>query len=104
MKHFTHMVFGRIFGWLLIGLAIVLASGEAVLALTPGAHPGIVTGELVTLFSGLSRPEQVLEPPTLRALSLVFLNLPAWLVVGTLGLALCRTCRRRPRRFRFRPG
>lgn len=92
------------FGWLLVGLAIVLASGEAVLALGPGAHPGIVTGELVTLFSGLSSPEQLLQPPTLRALGLVFLNLPAWLVIGLLGVALCRTCRRRPRRFRFRPG
>lgn len=97
------MILGRLFGWLLVAVALLLASGEAVMALGLGDDAaGIATGEVVTLLSGYEVP----EPPTIRqpavwALGLV-LQMPAWAVIGPAGILLCWTFRRRPKRFRFR--
>lgn len=101
------MLIGRLFGWLLVGVALLMASGDVVLALGPGEHTGINTGEMVTLLSGYEA-SQVAAGSTGRLLvwaSIVkaqLMQLPAWAVIGPMGAGLSWLCRRRSRRFVFR--
>ncbi len=98
------MVFGRILGWLLVAAAVLLASADAVMALGLGDDTaGIATGEMVTLLSGYEVPHAAgARRPIMQALGLLVLDLPAWTVLGGIGVLLCWACRRRPKRFRFR--
>jgi len=86
---------GRLFGWVLIALATLAASGEAVMALGTGAYDGIAAGEVWTLLSG-----QAVDAAA-RPLVDRVLDLPAWLVMGPLGFALVLAFRRRPKRRMF---
>jgi hypothetical protein len=81
----------------MIGLALLMASGDAVLALGTGEHAGIVAGTLWTLMTGHS-------PETVAAASFgaMLLAWPAWAAIGPVGLALVVACRPRRRRFRYR--
>ena len=99
------MFFGRTIGWLMVVLATMMASGEAVMALGATSYPGLATSEIVTLLVG--QPLQLSlgsAPEVLASLGTGLLAMPAWLVFGTLGLALTQLCRtrrvRRRRRFR----
>ncbi len=99
------MLIGRVVGRMLLAVAVVLASGDVVLAFGPGEHAGIATGEVVTLLSGHPTPEGLIPGIAgLRALISFLLELPAWAVIGPIGAAICWLCRRRPKRYRFRPG
>ncbi len=97
------MFLGRAVGWLLIGLAVIMASGDAVLALGPAEYAGIVTADVVTLLAGHA-PEAT-EPgrSMLDNVQAVVLDLPAWIAVGLMGMALTVACRRRPRQRRYAP-
>lgn len=98
------MLVGRLFGWLLLAFAAILASADAVMALGPGEHMSIATGEMLTLLSGHPEPEGLIGGvPYVHALGRILMNLPAWVVIAPTGAVLCWACRRRPRRFRFRP-
>ncbi len=92
------MLFGRLLGWALLGLAMLMASGDAVLALGPGDHVGIVTGDVWILLAGRA-PERGAFPPSIGSILLAW---PAWAVIAPVGVALLLACRRRRRRFRFR--
>lgn len=99
------MLIGRVVGRLLLALAAILASGDVVLALGPGEHAGIITGEVVTLLSGHPAPEGLVAGSAGLWVPIGFLlDLPAWAVIGPIGAAMCWLCRRRPKRYRFRPG
>ena len=86
--------FGRLFGWLLIAVAVVMASADAVLALGPGDYEGINAGDLWTLLLGSAPPDS----SHLLSLDAVLTAWPAWAVVGLLGLVLLAVSRPRRRR------
>lgn len=97
------MVVGRLCGWLLAGFAILMASADVVLALGPGEHAGIATGDVWTLLAG--------QPPvagqssagaSLATLGVAMMAAPAWAIIGPVGVALAWLCRHRPRRHRLR--
>ncbi len=92
------MVAGRILGWVLIAVALLLASGDAVLALGPGDHAGIMTGDIWMLLAGRA----ALPGPMPESIGAMLLSWPAWAAIGPAGIALVAICRPRRRRFRFR--
>lgn len=92
------MLAGRIMGWLMIGVAVLMASADAVMALGPGDYDSIRTADVVTLLTGDLMTGQGGWTQALRGL----MTLPAWIVIGAGGLATLLMCRKRLRRFRFR--
>ena len=92
------MLLGRLLGWGLLGLAILMASGDAVMALGPGDHMGIVTGDVWVLLAGRTLDAAALSPTA----SAMLMAWPAWALLAPLGLALLWACRRRHRRHRSR--
>ncbi|HTH15620.1 MAG TPA: hypothetical protein VL974_03125 [Magnetospirillum sp.] len=95
------MLFGRVMGWLLIGLAVIMASADAVMALGPAEYAGIITADVVTLLTG-GEPEVSEGVSLLASIEAMLLDTPAWLVMGPMGTALLVACRKRARRYRFR--
>lgn len=95
------MLLGRIVGWFLIAVTVVMASGDAVLALGPADYAGILTADVITLLLGAA-PEPTPEQSLFAALEAVIMDLPAWVVVGMAGTALLVASRKRNKRFRFR--
>lgn len=95
------MLLGRIVGWFLIAVTVVMASGDAVLALGPADYAGILTADVITLLVGAA-PEPTPEQSLFAALEAVIMDLPAWVVVGMAGTALLVVSRKRNKRFRFR--
>ena len=92
------LVAGRVAGWVLIALAVLLASGDAVLAFGTGEHGGIVAGTLWTLITG--HAPEVKATATIGSILMAW---PAWVAIGPVGLMLVVACRpRRHRRFRYR--
>ena len=93
------LIAGRVIGWTLIVLSLLMASGDAVLALGTTEHSGIVAGTLWTLVTGKA-PEPT---TTTESLASMLLAWPAWAAIGPVGIMLVAMCRsRRPRRLRFR--
>ncbi|WP_254432421.1 hypothetical protein [Magnetospirillum sp. SS-4] len=88
-------------GWLLIGLAVIMASADAVLALGPAEYAGILTADVVTLLAGHA-PDAAAGPSPLDSVTAAILDLPAWVAVGLTGISLSMACRKRQRRFAFR--
>ncbi|SDH33458.1 hypothetical protein [Roseospirillum parvum] len=87
----------RLIGWALVLVAILMASGEAVLALGTGSYDGIATGEVLTLLAG-SNPA-FSDANGGGVFSRLLLDLPAWLAMAILGTLLIVTCRKRRHRF-----
>jgi hypothetical protein len=96
------MIFGRLMGWLLIGLAVIMASADAVLALGPAEYAGIVTADVVTLLAGHAPDTAAAGRSVVDSVMVMILDLPAWVAVGLVGISLSVTCRKRQRRFAFR--
>jgi len=99
------LIIGRILGWTLVILAMVMASAEAVMALGTGAYNGLATADVWTLLVGQA-PLEALEGSSNRFLataSIVIMNMPAWIAFGLSGVVVVHLCReRRQRRRRFR--
>jgi len=94
------LIAGRITGWTLIVLALLMASGDAVLALGTSDHVGIVASDLWMLVAGHA-PEP--NATTTTSFGARMLAWPAWLAILPIGIILVATCRpRRSRRLRFR--
>ncbi|MGB0696441.1 MAG: hypothetical protein ACPGOY_12390 [Rhodospirillaceae bacterium] len=97
------MILGRFLGWLCICVAILIASGEAVLALGTGTYDGLATREVWILLSGTpDAPALPLESETVQSLGLatiwqMMMELPAWAVIGPFGFILVLLCRPRRR-------
>ena len=95
------MLFGRIVGWALIGLAVILASADAVMALGPAEYSGIITGDVFTLLTG-GEPEFGGSLSLLASVEETLLDTPAWVVTGVVGTLMLLSCRKRTKRYRFR--
>lgn len=96
---------GRFLGWMFIGLAILTASADAVMALGAGSHESLAAGEVWTLIAGRAPDFETAAPGLPGILGLVgdhIMSLPAWVVMGPLGMALVAAFRRRARRNLFR--
>jgi len=74
------MLVGRLFGWLLIGISVLMASADAVMALGPGEHAGIIAGDLWLLLSGRA------WPPGEPSFATLLMAWPAWTLLAPLGL------------------
>lgn len=83
-------------------VAIIIASAEAVMALGASGHSGLATSDVVTLLTGQS-PQFTASrwPELLSALGAGVMAMPAWLVIGVMGLSLAHVFRKR--RLRRRP-
>ena len=88
---------GRIAGWTLVAIALLMASGDAVLALGSGEHAGIAAGDLWMLFAGRAP-----ESGAAASFAAMLMAWPAWATIGPVGIALVAACRPRRRRFRYR--
>ena len=88
------MLVGRLVGWLFLGISLLMASADAVLALGPGEHVGIVTRDVWLLLAG-----RVWEPahPSVASLMMAW---PAWTLIAPLGLLCLWAFRPRRRRVR----
>jgi len=95
------MFFGRVMGWLLIGLAVIMASADAVLALGPTEYASIVTADVVTLIAGHAPDTTGIGRSVINTLAVAVLDMPAWIAVGLMGLSLSIACRKRQRQRRF---
>ena len=95
------MFFGRVMGWLLIGLAVIMASADAVLALGPAEYAGIITADVVTLIAGHTPDTSDAGRSVFSTLTATLLDMPAWIAVGLMGLSLSVACRQRQRQRRF---
>jgi hypothetical protein len=96
------VIIGRTFGWVLVILAIIMASGEAVMALGTGAYTGLATSDIWTLLVGQS-PEfanQTQSNQLLAAAGAGIMDMPAWLVMGVIGFTFAHVCRKRRARRR----
>jgi hypothetical protein len=86
------MLLGRLVGWLFLGVSLLMASGDAVLALGPGEHIGIVTRDVWLLLAGHS------WEPASPSFATPLMAWPAWTVIAPFGLLLLWGCRERRRR------
>jgi len=89
------MVIGRGLGWVFIALALLMASGDVVLALSPGDHAHLAIGDVWLLLSGRISH----DGETGSALTALAMAVPAWLTLGAVGSALLTVCRPRRRRY-----
>jgi hypothetical protein len=101
------VVFGRVSGWIIVILAILMASAEAVMALGMGAYDSLATVDLWTLLVGQS-PSFGATGDSVQVLALLgagIMQMPAWVVLGAVGLVIAHVCRkRRARRRVFQRG
>ena len=95
------MLLGRVVGWFLIALTVIMASGDVVLALGPADYSGILTADVISLLIGAA-PEPAPEQSLFATFETVVMELPAWVVLGLTGTALLVASRKRNKRFRFR--
>jgi hypothetical protein len=91
---------------MLMGLAMLVAAAEAVMALGMGAYDSLATQDLWTLLVGQS-PSFITSSESAEILATAgagVMQMPAWVVVGAIGSVLAHACRkRRARRRVFRP-
>lgn len=77
-------------------VAIIIASAEAVMALGASGHPGLATSDIVTLLTGQSPQFSASRWPELfSALGAGVMAMPAWFVIGVMGLAMVHVFRAR---------
>lgn len=99
------MFIGRTLGWAMVLVAIIMASGEAVMALGTENYQGLATADVWALLWGktFNFLEAGLSGDLWRFSGALLLALPAWAVLGTCGVIIAHTCRRRlPRGRLFR--
>ena len=96
------MVFGRLAGWALVLMAIIMASAEAVMALGTGAYNGLATADIWTLLVGQTPSFAAFDSfQVLAALSAAIMATPAWIVIGLSGFLIAHVCRKRRARRRI---
>ncbi len=83
------MLFFRVLGWTMIGLAVLMASGEAIAALGTGTHDFIAAADIWALLTGTVPDFTPLGPNVnLETVGKVILAWPAWALMAPLGAAL----------------
>ncbi|SBW11250.1 conserved exported hypothetical protein [uncultured Alphaproteobacteria bacterium] len=97
------MTLGRVLGWLLLGIAGLIAAAEGIVAVGTGAYDAIATGELWTLVTGHAPAFGLGGHAAWHdAVGQILLGWPAWTVIGLLGGSLVLACRPRRRRAEYR--
>ena len=92
------MFIGRMFGWIMVAAALIMASGEAVMALGAANYSGLATSDVWALLWGQS-PEFLhgnITDNIWRFLAALLMAMPAWAVLGPIGVVLVHICRPRP--------
>ena len=90
------MLFGRTLGWAMVVVAIVIASAEAVMALGASGHAGLATSDVFTLLTGQVPEFSATRWPELfSAFGAGVMAMPAWLVIGVMGLSMAHVFRKR---------
>jgi len=95
---FLPMFIGRTLGWTMVAMAIIMASSEALMALSAGSYHGLATSDVWALLWGQS-PDFLqgnLSENIWRFLAALVLAMPAWAVIGPSGIILAHACRKRP--------
>lgn len=90
---------------MLVVLAMLMASAEAVMALGTGTYDGLATVDLWTLLFGQtpSFTDQAESTPILASVGMALMEMPAWAAFAATGVLLLHACRkRRARRRVFR--
>ena len=91
------MFVGRCLGWTMVIVALVMASGEAVMALGTGSYHSLATSDVWALLLGRSPdllPGDVTQG-TWHFIAALLLAMPAWAVIGPSGVMLAHVCRKR---------
>jgi len=78
--------------------ALIMASGEAVMALGTGSYASLATSEVWALLWGQSPGlfQSTLNESTWHFIGTLLLEMPAWAVFGPSGVILAHICRKRP--------
>ncbi len=87
----------------MITAAIILASGEVIMAVGPGNYQGLATSDIWALLWGQSADflNGNLTENVWRFSAALLMAMPAWAVLGPMGVILAHVCRRRPPRGRL---
>lgn len=96
------MFLGRILGWVLLAVSLVMASADAVMALGPADYSGILTSDVLTLLTGGAPDMAERNQSFLLNAQRILLDLPAWIAMAVMGSGLLVACRPRVKRYRFR--
>jgi hypothetical protein len=96
------MTLGRVFGWLLVVVAALTASAEAVVALGTGSYESIATIDLWTLLTGHAPDINDAAANWADTAHALLLAMPAWIAIGGLGVIMVFGCRPRRRRAEYR--
>ena len=72
-----------------------MASAEAVMALGTGEYSGVATADLWTLLVGQAPSFGTNSSEIFSAASVSIMAMPAWVVLGIVGIALAHFCRKR---------
>ena len=92
------MFIGRALGWTMVLAAILMASGEAVMAIGSGSYQGLATADILALLWGQTPDflEPSLSGDIWRFLGVLVMAMPAWAIIGPIGVILAHMFRRRP--------
>lgn len=92
------MFIGRALGWTMVLAAILMASGEAVMAIGSGSYQGLATSDILALLWGQTPDflESGLTGDIWRFLGALVMAMPAWAILGPIGVILAHMFRRRP--------
>jgi len=87
---------------MLVVLAMLMASAEAVMALGTGTYNGLATVDVWTLLVGQtpSFTDQAGSTPLLAAVGASVMEMPAWVAFAATGVLLIHACRKRRARRR----
>lgn len=88
------MFLGRMTGWLLLLIAVLAASAEAVVAVGTGEYVGIATSDVITIITGVT-------PEIADSVAGKIMLWPAWVMIGSFGLLLTTLCRKKKYRTGF---
>ena len=83
------MIIGRLFGWALLFLSIIMASGDAVMALGSLKYNGLATADLWTLLLG-QNPNIFTTESSENKFNLlpIILSMPAWTILGPVSILI----------------
>ena len=89
------MIVGRVIGWILVLASIIMASGEAVMALGSVDYHGLAAADLWTLLMGKSpgAMDGYMAGDSWGLLISLGLGMPAWTILGPLGIFMAHIFR-----------
>ena len=98
------MIIGRILGWLITAIALMVAGAEILASLEAGAYQGLAIGYLwfkidaASLNLSQAVIQRYLHPLLWDPMIVTVLQWPAWIIFGVLGPVVTLLFRKRSRR------